>query len=305
MGLAMIGIGIIAPFGMSPYLIYVLSLTFIYLILGLSFDLLGGHLGYFSLAHHALFAIGAYASSLFMLRIFDSFWLALVFATIFTSFASLFIIFPSFKLRGHYFALATIAIGEVIIIIITNWVPLTGGPFGILGIPRPNIMGLTLDSRLTYYYLVFGMTLMVIIFLHLLVTSRYGLCIHAIRENEVWAETMGLDLRKYKILTGMISGAIAGIAGSLFAHIQGVIMPESFHGIVLINVIIITIIGGLGHILGPIIGSFLVIPILEILRVALGVRYIIFGILLIVFMLLAPKGIVVSIFYHIRRYVKI
>ena len=290
----------IPPF-MNTYHLYVITLTLIYVILALSFDLLGGHMGYFPLAHHALFATGAYASAIFATRINGSFWLAFPFAVIVTSLVSLAIVFPSLRLKGHYFAIGTLALGEVIIIVINNWVELTRGPFGILDIPKPSLFGIVLASRLAYYYLVLAFTLFTILVIQRVVNSDFGRCIHSIREDETLAESMGLNTRNYKLITGLISGAIAGIAGSLFAHLQTVVTPDSFQAIVLINLIIIVILGGAGNLLGPIIGAFLVVPVLEILRIAIGVRYIIFGVLLLILMLASPKGVVPNIVHYLKR----
>lgn len=302
--LALVG-ALIAPFVLAnSYQINVLVLVLLFVLLALSLDLLLGYMGYLSLAHHGLWAIGAYASGILTVKAGLGVWPAILVATLFTAVFGAVIAVPAFRVRGHYFALATLAIGELIRIVINNWVSLTEGPFGLTGIPSPAlpVVG-AVDSRLEFYYVTLAIVVAVVLGFLRLLRSPFGRCLRTIRDDEDLAEAQGLHLMHYKVTAYAISAGIAGVSGALFAHYQHVIGPDNFEIHFMAEMLVIVIVGGSGVIAGLIVGPLIFIPLPEFLRALnqLGgesgfvdalseSRLLVFGLLLIVIVIKAPEG---------------
>lgn len=296
---------LVAPFLLAnSYQINVLVLVLLFVLLALSLDLLLGYTGYLSLAHHGLWAVGAYATGLLTVKAGLGVWPAILLATLFTGVFGAALAVPAFRVRGHYFALATLAIGELIRIVINNWVSLTEGPFGLTGIPAPAlpVVG-TIDSRLEFYYLTLAVVVLVVLGFLRLLRSPFGRCLRTIREDEDLAEAQGLHLMHYKVTAFAISASIAGVSGALFAHYQRVIGPDNFEIQFMAEMLVMVIVGGSGVIAGLIVGPLIFIPLPEFLRAlnqlggGSGVvealsqsRLIVFGLLLIVIVVRAPDG---------------
>lgn len=296
---------IVAPFLLAnSYQINVLVLVLLFVLLVLSLDLLLGYTGYLSLAHHGLWAIGAYTTGLLTVKAGLGVWPAILLATLFTGVFGAALAVPAFRVRGHYFALATLAIGELIRIVINNWVSLTEGPFGLTGIPSPAlpVVG-TLDSRIEFYYTTLVIVVLVILGFLRLLRSPFGRCLRTIREDEELAEAQGLHLMHYKVTAFAISAGIAGMSGALFAHYQHVIGPDNFEIQYMAEMLVMVIVGGSGVIAGLVVGPLIFIPLPELLRALnqLGgesgavealsqSRLIVFGLLLIVIVVKAPDG---------------
>lgn len=296
---------IVAPFLLAnSYQINVLVLVLLFVLLVLSLDLLLGYTGYLSLAHHGLWAIGAYTTGLLTVKAGLGVWPAILFATLFTGVFGAAIAVPAFRVRGHYFALATLAIGELIRIVINNWVSLTEGPFGLTGIPSPALPVIgSIDSRIEFYYVTLAIVVLVILGFLRLLRSPFGRCLRTIREDEDLAEAQGLHLMHYKVTAFAISAGIAGISGALFAHYQHVIGPDNFEIQYMAEMLVMVIVGGSGVIAGLVVGPLIFIPLPEFLRAlnqlggesgAVDVlsqsRLIVFGLLLIVIVVKAPDG---------------
>lgn len=276
----------------NTYQINVLVLVAIFVLLALSLDLLLGFTGYLSLGHHGLWAIGAYISAILATDLGMSFWLALPAAGFGTAAFAAAMAVPAFRVRGHYFALVTLAMGEVIYVVILNWVPVTEGPFGITGIPEPVLPWVgVLDGRLEYYYLVLVVLVVVFVAIRRLLRSPMGRCFRAIREDEDLAEAQGLHLMHYKLAAFTISGFITGLAGSLFAHYQGVIGPDNFTLHFMAEILVMVIVGGSGVLAGSVIGPAIFVPLPELSRSLGAARLVIFGALLMVMVIYMPEGV--------------
>lgn len=276
----------------NTYQVNVLVLVAIFVMLAVSLDLLLGFTGYLSLGHHGLWAIGAYASSLLALRLGVSFWVAFLAAGLFTAAFAAVVAVPAFRVRGHYFALVTLAMGEVVRIVILNWVAVTEGPFGLTGIPSPYLPGVgAIDGRIEYYYLVLSVTVVVLLGVRWLLSSPVGRCFRAIREDEDLAEAQGLHLIHYKVASFALSGFVTGLAGSLFAHYQGVIGPDNFTLQFMAEMLVMVIVGGSGLLAGSVVGPLVFVPLPEISRSLGDARLVIFGALLMVIVIYMPEGI--------------
>ena len=276
----------------NTYQINILVLVGIFVLLALSLDLLLGFTGYLSLGHHGLWAIGAYTSALLATQLGVSFWLALPAAAVFTAVFAAAMAVPAFRVRGHYFALVTLAMGEVINVVILNWVEVTKGPFGVTSIPDPVVPGIgAIDGRMEYYYLVLVAVVIALLATRRLLDSPLGRCFRAIREDEDLAEAQGLHLMHYKVSAYAASGFITGIAGSLFAHYQGVIGPDNFSLHFMAEILVMVVVGGSGVLAGSVVGPAIFVPLPEISRALGEARLVIFGALLMIMVIYVPEGI--------------
>jgi branched-chain amino acid transport system permease protein len=201
------------------------------------------------------------------------------------------------RVHDDYFVLATLAFQVIIFNIFNNWISLTGGPLGIPGIPRPQLLGITISSRGSFLCFVSAVLLLSYLFLHRVVNSPFGRILKAIREDEIFAVSLGKDVTKVKITVFVIGALFASIAGSLYAYYISFIDPTSFTVMESVFILSIVIIGGAGNLKGSVVGAAFMTFLPEILRfvgmsssVAANMRQIIYGILLVVMMMSRPQG---------------
>jgi len=282
---------IVIPQVASEYITYVVVLAMLFSILTASFDLMTGYTGPLSFCHAAFYGIGAYTSALLTLRTGMSFWLALPISAVGVFLFSAAIGYPALKLRGHYFAVTSFFFGHFIYLVFMNAIPLTNGPMGLRDIrPPENILGINFSSMNSNYYLILFFGILIVVFLSLLVRSGIGRYLIAIRENEDLAEAIGINTTFYKVLSFGISGGLAGIAGSLFAHFFRLLHPSTFAWMTSEMVVIMALVGGTGTLIGPIIGAGVVTFFLEQMRFAPELRYVTWAAMLIVVLIIEPKG---------------
>jgi branched-chain amino acid transport system permease protein len=280
----------------SSYHLHVLIMAGIFTILALSLNLLLGYTGQLSLGHAAFFGIGAYTSALLALRLDWSFWLALPSAAATAGFAGWAIGRLALKLRGAYFVLVTISFAGVISLVSINWMELTNGPLGLPGVPAPELGPWTLRTKRAYYYLVLAAAALAYLVCHRLVHSRIGRALVALRENEPLAESVGIDATRYLVLAAVISAALAGVAGSLYAHYTRFVSPEVFLFTYTVTMVIMVVAGGQGTLLGPVIGALLFTALPEALREAVSWQWqmLAYGVVLVALVLFMPRGIAPS-----------
>jgi branched-chain amino acid transport system permease protein len=278
----------------SPYHLHVLIMAGIFAILALSLNLLLGYTGQLSLGHAAFFGIGAYTSALLALKLDWSFWLALPCAALASGIAGWAIGRLALKLRGAYFVLVTISFAGVISLVSINWMELTNGPLGLPGVPPPELGPWSLRTKRAYYYLVLAAAALTYLVCHRLVHSRIGRALVALRENEPLAESVGIDGTRYLVLAAIVSAALAGVAGSLYAHYTRFVSPEVFLFTYTVTMVIMVIAGGQGTLLGPVLGALLFTALPEALREAVSWQWqmLAYGIVLIVLVFFLPRGIV-------------
>lgn len=280
------------------YIFHILIMISIYIILSLSLNLPVGYAGLLSLAQAAFYGIGAYIVTLLMMNLGMNFFFALVIAIIFSSVLSLLVSYPSIRLKGDYFILSSFAFQIIVFTILYNWVDLTRGPYGIPGIPRPELLGIKFDNLYKFFVLSGGMALGVYLLAKRLYSSSFGLALKAIREDELSATSIGKNVTRFKILSFAISSGIAAIGGALYASYVTYIDPTSFSLDESIFILSVVIVGGSGNLRGPVIGSLLMILLPEGLRflgipssAAANVRQIIYAMVLILLMKYRPQGI--------------
>ena len=279
------------------YFLHVFVICGIYSILTLSLNLVVGYTGLVSLGHAAFFSIGAYISALLALNLGISPWIGLIAGACGAAVFGVVIGMPSLRLKGDYLALATFGAGMIVYSIAKNWVSLTRGPMGLPGIPGFSVFGFSLESTWSYLILVIVFTLVTVFVLQRLVGGAYGRVLRSIREDEIASETLGKYVAKYKLQVFVVGAFFAGIAGSLYAHYITFIDPSSFTVMESITILLMVIFGGMGSIKGSLVGAIMLVMFPEMLRflgmpssIAAPMRQMIYGLLLVVFMIKRPQG---------------
>ncbi len=284
----------------QPYQQHVMIIIFIYALMAQGWNVLAGYCGQISLGHAVFFGIGAYASA-FLFATFDvTPWLGMVAGVAIAVAVAVAIGVPTLRLKGHYFAIATLVIGEIGQTIFLNW-EYVGGATGIW-IPivrdQPWLAFQFHDSKLPTYYIALGFLAAACLVVAWLERSKPGLYFRAIREEADAARSLGVDVARYKLLAFMLSAAFTAIAGTLYTQYILVIDPETVFPLTLsILVVLMTMLGGVGTLWGPIIGAAVLLPISEMTRVYFGgtggaVDLMIYGALIVAISIFYPKGLI-------------
>jgi len=280
------------------YVLHIITMINIYIILALSLNLLVGYNGLLSLCQAAFYGIGAYISTLVIMETGIGFIPAILISLVGSALLSLLISIPSIRLKGDYFVLSSLGFQIIVFTILYNWVDITRGPYGIPGIPRPEIFGFTINS-VASYSLFSGIFALICAFLiYLIGNSPFGRVLKAIREDEMATLSLGKNVVRFKITCFAISAAFASISGALFAGYMRYIDPTSFTLMESVFILSIIVIGGTGNIKGPILGAILLLVLPELIRflnlpvsIAPNIRQIIYGLLIILIMRFRPRGI--------------
>jgi branched-chain amino acid transport system permease protein len=240
------------------YLIHLVNLFGIYSLLTTGLNVVLGVCGQISVGHAAFWAVGAYTSSLLTVKVGLNFWLGFLASGIAGSLAA-FALGPVLRLRGNVLAVATIAFGEVVRVVLMNWTSLTNGPSGIAYMPPPRIGFIQLNTEHSFYYLILVCSLSNILVLNRLIESRVGKIWKAIRDDEEGAESLGVNATKLKIYVFAVAGFGAGLAGSLYAHLTSYISPHIFSLSESVKMLTMIVVGGEGSVGGAIIGTGILI----------------------------------------------
>lgn len=278
------------------YYLHMFVMSEIYAVLAMSLALIVGFSGQVSMGHAAFYGVGAYASALISLKSGLPFWVTIWCAGAVAGLLSFVIGKMVLRLRGHFLAITTAFFGVLVTLILNNWIELTNGPMGVPGIPRPSpitLPGLTLsfETRADYYYLGLVFVGLVAFLLYRLVNSRIGNALIAIRENEELARSIGVDAMAYKVFAFTLGGALAGMAGSFYAHYILFISPVTFTIAESINLLVMIIFGGMTTLFGPVFGAVALTLLPEFLRMAGSLRLVIYGVALVIFIVWLPLGV--------------
>lgn len=249
------------PLGISGYYCHILIIALMWVVIGSSWNLIAGYTGQVSFGHAIFFGVGAYTAGLCVTKLGISAWWGMLLGGPVAMLIGLFIGWVCFRLRGPYFALATLAMGEVFRLVSITWRDLTEGMQGIL------IMQ-TYRSKLPYYYLAFALAGLCLFAIWRVMHSKWGYYFVAIREDQDCAEALGISSFRYKSLSLMVSSYFTGTAGAFYMNYMGFIDPEVVFSLHFISImaILVGIIGGVGTILGPAIGAFIMVLVQEIFR---------------------------------------
>ncbi len=273
----------------GTYALHVVNQVGIFCLLALGLNLVVGFAGQLSVGQAGFYGIGAYTSAILATRYGVPFWLALPAAGCLTGLVGA-LIGPILRLRGVFLAMATLAFGEIVRIVISNWVPVTNGPNGISGIPFPALGGFPLATDGRYYYLILAWVLLCYGCIGRMIDSRIGRAMNAIRDNQDAAEIMGVHVARYKMMAFAVAAFFAGVAGSLFAHLQTFISPDQFTFITSVDIIFMVVVGGLGSIPGSLIGAAVVVIAPEFLRFFKYYRLIVYSLVILFILIFAPRG---------------
>lgn len=299
----------------DQYFIHVLITTGIFVIAAMSLNLLLGYTGQLSLGHVAFFGIGAYTSALLSLGFDVSLggglgiavdpkpvWLAFLAGIVMAGLAGWFIGKLSFKVRGAYFVIVTISFAEVTRMVALNWIDLTEGPMALSAIPPfavyiPGLFEETFYKKVPNYYIMLAVGTLSYIAIQRTVNSRFGRAMIALRENEPLAQSVGVPVTRFLLLAAVMSAAIAGAAGGLYAHYIRIVDPDIFLFIYTVTMVIMVITGGKGTLAGPVVGGILFGILPELLRdfAMPEVQWMIYGLLMILIVFFLPQGIVPAV----------
>jgi len=292
-----LGLALLPAVLRDPYITHVLVLSMMYAVLASSWNLLVGYAGIFSFGHQAFFGLGCYVSALLAMQAGVNPWLGLPLAGLAAAALGGFIALPTLRLRAApYIAIATLGFAEITRIVAQNLVDLTRGELGLWGIPPLTDVGplsFAGGNRTTYYYVMLAIFLVTMIALWRLVHSSFGLALVSIRESQDAAESLGVNLTRYKVAAFVISSFFAGMVGAFYAHYILILTPSSVLSVgVMVEIITITMVGGVGTLLGPVAGAFALTLGLEQLRVLGDWRLLIYGAALVGLIMFMPDGVV-------------
>jgi len=278
----------VPPF-LKSYGIYLFSYWLVFVIATMGLNLTVGYAGQKSLGHAAFFGIGAYTVAILM-KAGLSFWLGLPVAMLGCFVIGLGLGFPALRVQTIYLAFATLGFNTAVWLVMRNEEWLTGGTFGINNIARPSLFGLSLDGNLAYYYFVLGMTVLLGALLWGLLRSPWGKAFTALRDNPIRAESLGVHIQAYTLLSFAIGAVYAGVAGALFASLVQFIEPAPFTVGASIMMYLMVVVGGPGYFFGPLLGSAVGVLLPEWLRFAQAWYLFVFGVAVILLMLWLPDG---------------
>jgi branched-chain amino acid transport system permease protein len=286
--LVLLAFPLVAP---NRYVVHIVNMAGIYILMSLGLNLAMGYCGQINLALAAFMAMGAYTAALLNTRLGVPFWINLPLGMILAGITGALIALPMLKVKSHYLALVTIGLAETINIILVNETWLTEGPLGISGIQMPNLFGIPIDGDERYYYLVLACVVIGFLAARQIINHRTGRAFVAIRDNEVAARAMGVNVARYQILSNTIAGVYCGVAGVLYAHMNTYISPDIFEFKTALFVLTMTLIGGMGSLAGSVVGG-LGLPIaLEYLRAFKNWQLVGFGIAIMLVVLFMPGGV--------------
>jgi len=287
---ALIGAGLLAlPYALGEYWAYVAALTCLHVLLAVGLNFLLGYAGQFSFGHSALYGFGAYTTGLLMVRLGVPFVLAILAGVAVTVLVSLLIGIPALRVSGIYLGIITVGFVELFVWGLNNWRDLSFGPGG-FAVPVSHLGGVALSTSTRTYYLILPVTAAMIALARWLAQSKLGRALVAIRDHEVAAQALGLDVTRYKIIAFALNAGYAGLAGGLYAILLNYVSPGSFGLFEAISQFNRVVIGGIGTFLGPIIGAIVVTVVFELLRGATGLQELLSGLFLASFILFLPRG---------------
>ena len=282
----------------QTYLIHVMILVFMFGMLGVAWNIMGGYAGMFSFGQAAFFGIGAYTSSFLLVTFHVNPWIGLMAGGVVAALMAAAIGYPCSNLRGHYFAIATIAFGEIVRIHFNNWKLVNAAEGITIPMMDESLANFMFhSSKLPYYYIMLAFLLLALVICYFVANSKMGYYFRAIKESHDVAEVLGVNVVRYRLIAIMVSAFLSAMAGTFYAQYILYIDPESVMLLAIsVQIVLISMLGGAGTIMGPVIGAAILIPISELTRIWLGhkgtgVDMLIYGFLITLISVYQPQGI--------------
>ncbi|MAA65850.1 MAG: branched-chain amino acid ABC transporter permease [Alteromonadaceae bacterium] len=289
-------------FAANEYQVYVMSLAFVWAIAVYGLNIITGYCGQLNLAHGGFFAIGAYTLGLLTSDYGWSFWPAFVAALLMTAVLGFITGVISLRLKEHYFAIFTLCVGFIIYMLLDKWEELTHGAIGVRDIAAPYGFGVVdFTDSVPFYYLVLAFLIFSIWFISRLSKSLLGRTFIAIRNGDELAQSLGINLMRNKVLAFVLSTTYAGLAGALYAGMVRFIGPEDANILHTFNLITYLLVGGIGTLFGPLVGTLSIVWLTQSLQFLETYKMILFGPLLVLLVIFFPNGLVGSLLLWMRR----
>lgn len=284
-------LAVLAPLGQGNYIIYVLTSWLIFSIAAMGLNLTLGYAGQISLAQASFMAIGAYVTALLTLAGWH--WvLAMPLGLLLCFIVGLLLGYPALRVKGHFLAFVTLAFNTLVFLVLRNEDWLTGGTYGLVGMPRPDFGLFSTMKQLHFYYFTLAITALAALVMWGIVRSPWGRAFKALRENPIRAESLGVDTRRITLLAFAIGSAYGGLAGALVTPLVQFIEPGSFGLAHSLRILLMVVVGGAGYFFGPFLGAGVVILLPEMLRFTEGYYLIIYSALVIVMLVFVPSGLI-------------
>ena len=291
---------LIVPQFLDDYLMYLINLACIHIILAAGLNFLTGCSGQVSLGHAGFYGIGAYTSALLIIKLKIPFWFSMPLGGIGASLVGFGIGIPALRLAGFYLALVTLGFNEIIHLVSIHWDSLTQGTRGLM-LPAVNLGQYEFSTDYSFYYIILPITVFLLWVARNLMGSKIGRALVALRESEIASQCLGMNTAKYKVIAFALSAFYAGLAGSLYGSWISYISPDNFGLLESFLYIMMVIIGGMGSLIGSVIGAILFTLLPELLRTFEDLQDVIYGALLLIFIIFMPQGIYGLFLRFIKR----
>ena len=283
---------LVLPAVANQYTLFVGNLMLLYIILALGLNILVGFAGLLAFANAAIYGIGAYGTALLQVHWGWSFWAAAPVGAVLAMVIGTLLAFPALRLSGIFLALATLAFAQATQWVLWHWQSVTFGAGGFRA-PPVSFAWLGINQEYGIYFVSWIATVVLLVFTWRIMRSRIGRAFVAMRDGEIAAQSLGIDLLTYKAIAFALSSFYAGVAGALYSGLLGFVSPEGFDLFQMIIQKAMIVVGGLGSVVGSVLGAALLVYIMEVLREFKSTQEIVFGALLVGFMVFQPHGLVV------------
>ena len=276
----------------NQYTLFVGNLMLLYIILALGLNILVGFAGLLAFSNAAIYGIGAYGTALLQVHLGWSFWVAAPVGAVLAMVIGTLLAFPALRLSGIFLALATLAFAQATQWVLWHWQSVTFGAGG-FRVPPPDFGWIPVKQDYGIYFVSWAVTVVLLLFTWRIMRSRIGRAFVAMRDGEIAAQSLGIDLLTYKAMAFALSSFYAGAAGALYSGLLGFVSPEAFDLFQMIIHKAMIVVGGLGSVVGAVFGASLLVYLMEVLREFKSTQEIVFGALLVAFMVFQPHGLVV------------
>jgi len=277
----------------DPYISHILIIGGIYGFLAIGLNIITGLCGQINLGMAGFYAIGSYSSALLTTKLGLNFWFAFIIAILFAGVAGLVIGYPALKVRGGvYLVLVTTSFASIIQTILTQWVKLTNGPMGVVGIGAPSIFGIKIVSLNQWIFFVAFLLLIAMILAMRIENSRVGRSLKAVRESDTSAQSLGVNISFYKIQAFIMSAAFGGAGGSLYAHYMTTISPDIYNMNLSVLALTMIVVGGVGSIPGSVLGALIIAILPELFRFMGIWQMAVYSLLIVLFTIFLPRGLI-------------